>query len=309
MDVRFAIEHAVSALEPGGALVEERRLTGGVSADVFGLCIATPAGGIRRVVFRQHRPAGFKGQTALVTAKEHALLTALHAEGFAVPEPFLVSAAGGGIDPYLVTEWVDGSTVVATHELPAALEQMAQFLVRLHSWDAGTTTTAALDHIEDPVAGLPALLPARASADRLRTALAAGELPRVSNRSVLLHGDYWPGNVLWRNGTLVAVIDWEDACLGDPLADLATARVELLCQYGTEAMDVFTTRYLTLLDEAASAVAVDVLPVWEAYVSAAALSSMHAWNLEPADEARRRHRTERHFDDAVDRAAHAGPRP
>ena len=29
-------------------------------------------------------------------------------------------------------------------------------------------------------------------------------------RIALLHGDYWPGNVLWKNGALVGVIDWED---------------------------------------------------------------------------------------------------
>ena len=54
---------------------------------------------------------------------------------------------------------------------------------------------------------------------------------------------------MWRDGHLVAVIDWEDACVGDPLADLATARVELLCQYGTDAMDRFTERYRAAFDE------------------------------------------------------------
>jgi aminoglycoside phosphotransferase (APT) family kinase protein len=37
----------------------------------------------------------------------------------------------------------------------------------------------------------------------------------------VLHGDYWPGNVLWRDGRLVGVIGWEEAAFGDPLADLA----------------------------------------------------------------------------------------
>jgi aminoglycoside phosphotransferase (APT) family kinase protein len=34
--------------------------------------------------------------------------------------------------------------------------------------------------------------------------------------------------VLWRDGRIVAVIDWEDAQVGDPLADLANTRLELL---------------------------------------------------------------------------------
>jgi aminoglycoside phosphotransferase (APT) family kinase protein len=40
---------------------------------------------------------------------------------------------------------------------------------------------------------------------------------------VLLHGDFWPGNALWRDGALVAILDWEDAAIGDPLADVANA--------------------------------------------------------------------------------------
>jgi aminoglycoside phosphotransferase (APT) family kinase protein len=112
----------------------------------------------------------------------------------------------------------------------------------------------------------------------------------------VLHGDYWPGNVLWQQGRLAAVIDWEDTCLGDPLADLATARVELLCQYGVEAMERFTSGYL----DAAGSRCLDSLPLWELYVSASALSSMGEWGLEPADEAHRRRLTEGFFERAAD---------
>ncbi len=34
--------------------------------------------------------------------------------------------------------------------------------------------------------------------------------------------------MLWKDGQLVAVIDWEDAPLGDPLADVANSRLESL---------------------------------------------------------------------------------
>jgi aminoglycoside 2''-phosphotransferase len=41
-------------------------------------------------------------------------------------------------------------------------------------------------------------------------------------RPVLIHGDLWPSHILWspRSHRPVAVIDWEDARLGDPAADL-----------------------------------------------------------------------------------------
>ncbi|GIG55850.1 hypothetical protein Lfu02_02220 [Longispora fulva] len=39
-------------------------------------------------------------------------------------------------------------------------------------------------------------------------------------RPVALHGDFWHGNLVAREGRLAAVVDWEDARLGDRAADL-----------------------------------------------------------------------------------------
>jgi len=45
----------------------------------------------------------------------------------------------------------------------------------------------------------------------IRNALLASWPPAQVSDPVVLHGDYWPGNVLWRDGRLVGVIDWEEA--------------------------------------------------------------------------------------------------
>jgi aminoglycoside phosphotransferase (APT) family kinase protein len=37
------------------------------------------------------------------------------------------------------------------------------------------------------------------------------------------------------------VLDWEDAAIGDPLADVANVRLELLWARGIEAMEPFTS--------------------------------------------------------------------
>lgn len=77
----------------------------------------------------------------------------------------------------------------------------------------------------------------------IRAAL-AGWPPADATAPQPLHGDYWPGNVLWRAGRLAAIIDWEDAALGDPLADLANCQFELLWAWGRGAMQQFTAEYL-----------------------------------------------------------------
>jgi aminoglycoside phosphotransferase (APT) family kinase protein len=43
---------------------------------------------------------------------------------------------------------------------------------------------------------------------------------RPSERTVLVHGDFKPGNALMRGGAITAMLDWETAHLGDPLEDL-----------------------------------------------------------------------------------------
>ena len=36
----------------------------------------------------------------------------------------------------------------------------------------------------------------------------------------LLHGDYWPGNTVWNGETLLAIVDWEEPVIGDPMIDV-----------------------------------------------------------------------------------------
>jgi len=74
----------------------------------------------------------------------------------------------------------------------------------------------------------------------------------------VLHGDCWPGNLLWRDGRLAGVIDWEEAAFGDPMADLANIRLEIARQFGTAAMGMLTAEYRTRRHAAGTA----TLPAW-----------------------------------------------
>jgi thiamine kinase-like enzyme len=94
-----------------------------------------------------------------------------------------------------------------------------------------------LDHLyTEKLKNRPVILDESLSEGRIRDMLeSVWPLPRV-NQAALLHGDFWPGNILWKNGRLTAVIDWEDAALGDPVADFANSRLEILWAYGRKAM-------------------------------------------------------------------------
>ena len=77
--------------------------------------------------------------------------------------------------------------------------------------------------------------------------------------------------------------DWEDAALGDPLSDVACARVELACAAGTAVAEGFTRQYLAI-----TGAPDDRLPLWDLFVSTAALQYMDEWGLEPPVLAARR---------------------
>ncbi len=83
------------------------------------------------------------------------------------------------------------------------------------------------------------------------------------NKTGLLHGDFWLGNLLWDDDKLVAVIDWEDAKYGDPLLDLANSRLEISWAFGEDAMEHFTQFYLAYMPS----LDLSQLPYWELCVA------------------------------------------
>jgi aminoglycoside phosphotransferase (APT) family kinase protein len=58
------------------------------------------------------------------------------------------------------------------------------------------------------------------------------EPPR--GESVFLHGDVWPGNLLWIGDRCVGLIDWKEACVGDPGSDLANLRYHAALHHGPD---------------------------------------------------------------------------
>ncbi|MEM9461451.1 MAG: phosphotransferase family protein [Myxococcota bacterium] len=272
----------------GGQLRRHWILTGGVSASMVALEVQTPQRQLRRLVVREQGAADWKPLAHDVMAAEYALHQALRRLAMPVPEVYLFDDSAQLLArPYLVMEFIEGTTEVDPAARPDAMRQMAAFLARLHTIELEGTGLPALPLREDPREGALEYLPADPRHDRLRTVMQRmTTVDPSSNRRSLVHGDFWPGNVLWRGGQIAAVIDWEDAAFGDPLSDLAACRVELLCRYDEAAMETFTEHYLALMDVDATG-----LPLWELYVSSAALATMGDWGLEPGDEANRRRET------------------
>jgi aminoglycoside phosphotransferase (APT) family kinase protein len=69
--------------------------------------------------------------------------------------------------------------------------------------------------------------------------------PRAAGPS-LLHRDLHPLNLLWRDDHIVGVVDWVNACVGHPHAELGHCRWNLAVLAGLDAADRFLAHYLAV---------------------------------------------------------------
>ena len=255
------LERLVREIEPRGELLRSWPLAGGISAQMTAFEIAGADGRARKMIARRHR-----GATS--AAEEYRLLRRLLAAGLPVPTPRLLDRSGA----CLVLDYIEGAPDYAPADPGGFARRLAAQLAEIHRVDI-----AALGFLPGLEMDLDKRFGARHSAADdpsfpIRAVLeAAWPLP-TTNGPALLHGDFWPGNVLWRDGRLVAVIDWEDAALCDPLADLAICRLDVAMIHGADVMESFTRHYC-----AASRVDVATLPYWDLCAALRAPTDMAEW--------------------------------
>ena len=227
--------YAVLAERLGGRLVSVEPLTGGVSAEAELLHLDL-GGERRRVVARTASRFTEVGGRREELRRMGRLLAVLGDAGLPVGRPALVDP---GSEEWLVLEYLDGTT-----DLPdpgVAMPELARLALQVHA-----TPVARLVDL-----GLPlAVDPAREAREILARLLpevdpdSVIEEPRSRDAApVLLHGDLWPGNVLWSEDRVVGLIDWEDCAVGDPERDLATARTELTLALGPQEAAEFRRAY------------------------------------------------------------------
>ncbi len=272
-------ERLLAHMAPDARLLRARELTGGVSARVTALEVGHADGQSERFVVRQYGAVDL-AQNPHVAEHEFALLEVLHAAGLPVPAPIYVDANGDILgSPGIVVEFIDGSP--GTNGIPAerVSQELASQLARIHAIDPMrhglTFLPDQTERSAQRLAGTPTTLDDELDEGRIRATLNAAWPLTSRNRLTLLHGDFWPGNTLWLDGRLSGIIDWEDAGIGDPLADLANTRLELLLFFGQDALDRFTSHYLAL-----NTVDTSGLPYWDLCATLRPITGMPDWGLD-----------------------------
>ncbi|GLV60784.1 acyl-CoA dehydrogenase [Dictyobacter sp. S3.2.2.5] len=273
----------VKKIDPEAMLLDSHALKGGVSAQVTVLEAVLASGERKKMIVRRHGANDLR-RNPHIAADEFRLLRALHAAGLAVPEPYYLDQSDEIFaSPYVVIEYVEGETIFAPAQAPALVPQMATHLASIHALDPARLDLAFLPNMQqtwnERFQTRPATLDDTLSEGRIRDALAAVWPPHQRNPPALLHGDFWPGNLLWRDGQLAAIVDWEDAALGDPLCDLANSRLEILWAFGREAMEEFTRCY-----QALRTIDYSDLPVWDLCAALRPAGQLSTWIADPDKE-------------------------
>jgi aminoglycoside phosphotransferase (APT) family kinase protein len=262
-------------MAPGGRVTKSWPLSGGVSAQVKAVEITLPDGQVRHLVVRLHGEADRQGNPAVAEC-EFKLLEALQATPVPAPKPYFLDSCGQiWPQPGIAIEYLQGETVFEAARVPGLVPQLAETLAQIHRVDLTRVDLSFLPHGETR---LPEQRQGTETSKDVALgwqALAAAWPLPAENPPALLHGDFWPGNILWHAGELVGVVDWEDARLGDPLQDLANSRLELLWAYDWGAMETFTRHYLALTKAAAR-----LLPYWDLWAALRTVGKISRWGLD-----------------------------
>ena len=222
-----------SSIQPVAGELRARLLTGGKSNLTYEVSDDSAAWVVRRP------PLGHVLATAHDMKREYTVMTALRETPVPVPATFaLVGEEGSPLGAqFYVMEKVNGTPYRFATELEplgagrtrAIALRLIDTLAALHSVDPVAVGLGEFGRAQGYLPRQVARWAKQMAASKSRDLLAADELHAKLAAAIppdqpatIVHGDYRLDNVLFDAGDQpAAVLDWEMATLGDPLADLA----------------------------------------------------------------------------------------
>ena len=221
--VSLSTEHVrsiVQAILPGHRLVSSTQARGSFTNDSIIIECSTPAGSRIKLSVKLlvDEPVD---APRLAAASYHAMLLA-RAHGVPVPEPVYLDETGSVLGaPGIVTSFVEGKQWPDRQDPVAWAATLARLLLRIHDISPGPEDRKhLLDGNHESMYFLredqPESKAGHPLSDVIYDTVRAyrSSIPPITTS--LVHLDYWPGNVLWRDGQVMAILDWDFASYGDP---------------------------------------------------------------------------------------------
>ncbi len=276
-------------IAPGSRLQSVELLPGSYSNHTHLVEASLPDGKPLNLVVRRYQVYGNydRGEKA---RREFKAFELIHNHGIPGPEALLLDDSGKILGvPGIVTRCVPGAPRLEApaESLPWA-RKLAVMLARIHAIpldeDAGSFLLDANGEATWFLGGeaAPKFMQKFPGGVRLWQALHERYDSVQPVTPALVHIDYWVGNILWEAGEISAVLDWEEAACGDPVIDVAYARMNMYLMGLPEAADEFQRTY-----ESESGHKAENLGFWEMAAAARPMDAPEAWEVEQEPRAGR----------------------
>lgn len=240
----------LGAIAPGSVLESIRVADGSFSNYTHIVNARLKDGNLYKVVVRRYKIFGDydRGEKA---RREFRTFELLNQHNIPAPEALYLDETGDVLEiPGIVTRFVEGSLLLEAPPDPMDwARKLARTLAKVHSIPIGDDEKKFLLKgnaeatwflkPEEP----PEYMKNYAGGEGVWQTLHE-RLPSIQfNSPTLMHIDYWSGNILWHENEISAVIDWEEAAYGDPIYDVAYARMNIFLMGLADAADEFLRVY------------------------------------------------------------------
>lgn len=251
-------------------LVHKRRIEAGL-----GCTMDVLSEGANRLVLRRYGSwYDERGEDA--AARETRALEILQKSNIPAPAPIWIDTDGVFDEQAIVISFVDGDPDLTPSNPFDWADQMAATLARIHDvrLDDGDLELFPPGAGEDErriLEDLEQVLEHPLGEDLLRHRLLLDDR-RVEASHVFSHTDYWPGNTLWDEGRLVAVVDWEAPATNERAMDVAYCSIDIRYQGMDKVADRFIDTYKETTGES-----LPNLDYWEAVALCRPLPDIARW--------------------------------
>jgi len=269
--MKTKLQKVLNSFVPGLELIHFEPLTGGVSSEVF-LIEAKQNKTKIKLVLRYEAGPPSKNDIK----NEFNLLQALANTNIPSAEPLFIDTSCKILDkPFMLLSFLEGDINIPNTDNLDLITKMADQLRSIHSINPALLPDLPIQI--DPIEGLLKYLPKGDEWMEIRNYLSSLKNTAFEGQRVFLHGDFWPGNILWAKDQIVAVIDWDYAAIGDPISDLAVSSLEMRYEFGKEGMNQLCEAYLkhSMIDNSR-------FSLWLISIASSTLHFINQWNLSEA---------------------------
>jgi aminoglycoside phosphotransferase (APT) family kinase protein len=222
----------------GAEVVGLAPLQGGTASAVHAVDVRDPRGHVRRLVLRRFVRKDWLEEEPDAPQREATALEVVDRCPVPTPRLLALDARADSTDvPALLMTRLSGSIEWEPAELETFLDRLGAVLPGIH---ATTIPPGAALPDYRPYQPRPARPPSWSTRpDVWQRAFEVFDGPAPPHERRLIHRDYHPGNVLWTDGAVSGVIDWSNASVGSPNADIGHCRVNLAWYMSIEGAERF----------------------------------------------------------------------